>query len=130
MAGLIVVDASVLIAHQDPADSHHDRALWTLAAHAGRPFGASPLTVAEILVEHVTRGNVAAAGRWLKGLGVEEVPFGLDASMRLAALRARTRLKLPDCCVLLAAQDAGADTIATFDDRLAAAGRQLGVSVA
>lgn len=130
MAGLIVVDASVLIAHQDHADAHHECALRILRAHASRPFGASPLTVAEVLVEHVTRGNVEGARRWLKGLGVKEVPFGPDASMRLAALRAQARLKLPDCCVLLAAQDAGAHTIATFDDRLAAAAEGLGLSVA
>lgn len=53
-----------------------------------------------------------------------------DAARRLAALRVDTRLKLPGCCVLLAAQDAGADTVATFDDRLGAAAEGLGISVA
>ena len=62
---------------------------------------------------------------------MEEVPLGRDAARRLAALlRVDTRLKLPDCCVLLAAQDAGADTVATFDDRLGAAAEGLGISVA
>jgi predicted nucleic acid-binding protein len=46
----------------------------------------------------------------------------------LAALRAGTGLKLPDCCVLQAAEQAHAG-IATFDDRLAAAARELGVDV-
>jgi hypothetical protein len=37
-------------------------------------------------------------------------------------------LKLPDCCVLLAAEQPGGATVATFDDRLAAA-RKLGFRV-
>lgn len=130
MAGLIVLDASVLIAHQDPTDVHHERAIELLEAHVDQSLRASPLTVAEVLVEHVERGNVEGGRRWLRDLRVEEVGFGGDASMRLAALRVQTRLKFPDCCVLLAAQDAAADTIATFDDRLAAAARRLSLSVA
>lgn len=130
MARLIVLDASVLVAHQEPGDAHHVRATRTLEAHAGARFRASPLTVAELLVAPVALGTLDIARGWLKSLGIEEVPFGLDASRRLASLRAQTRLKLPDCCVLLAAQDAEADTIATFDDRLGAAVEGLGLSVA
>lgn len=48
-----------------------------------------------------------AARAALDELEVEQVPLGDDASMRLAELRADTGLKLPDCCVLLAAQDEG-----------------------
>lgn len=43
-----------------------------------------------------------------------------DAPTRLALLRAGTGLKLPDCCVLLAAEQTRG-TIATFDGRLTAA---------
>jgi len=35
-------------------------------------------------------------------------------------------LKLPDCCVVLAAQDAEADAIITFDDKLRRAAAGLG----
>jgi predicted nucleic acid-binding protein len=42
----------------------------------------------------------------------------VDAAERLAALRVATELKLPDCCVLLAAEDAQARLL-TFDARLA-----------
>ncbi len=130
MAGLIVLDASILIAHQDPTDVHHERAVDLLEAHAEVSLRASALTVAEVLVEHVEREDVDGGLRWLRALGLQEVGFGADASVGLATLRARTRLKLPDCCVLLAARDARADTIATFDDRLAAAAEGLGLSVA
>ena len=51
-----------------------------------------------------------------------------DAPLRLAALRSRTSLTLPDCCALLAAQQAGAG-VATFEDRLAEAASALGLFV-
>jgi predicted nucleic acid-binding protein len=46
--------------------------------------------------------------------------------VRLALLRAETGLKLPDCCVLLAAEQSGA-AVATFDDRLAGAVTRRGL---
>ena len=54
-----------------------------------------------------------------------EIPLGADAPTRLARLRAETGLKLPDCCVLLAAQDASASSVLSFDDRLSAAAERL-----
>jgi len=41
-------------------------------------------------------------------------------------MRAEVGLKLPDCCVLLAAQDASAQTILTFDDALTQAAERSG----
>ncbi len=49
--------------------------------------------------------------------------------LRLAELRATTGLKLPGCCVLDVAIRHQA-RLATFDDALAAAARQRGVTVA
>jgi len=54
-------------------------------------------------------------------LGVGEIPLGDDAAARLATLRAETALRMPDCCVLLATEDARAEAVLTFDDRLARA---------
>jgi predicted nucleic acid-binding protein len=59
-------------------------------------------------------------------LGVQEIPVPADAAVRLAQRRARTNLRLPDCCVLLAAQDARATAILTFDARLDHAAADLG----
>jgi rRNA-processing protein FCF1 len=44
-------------------------------------------------------------------------------------LRAGTGLKLPDCCVLLAAQDHDG-IVASFDKDLAQRARELGLAVA
>jgi predicted nucleic acid-binding protein len=119
---VIVVDAGVLIAHFD----EHDRADRVLLDVAGRPLRASPVTLAEVLVGPVRQGRLEAATAALNSLAVREVAFGRDAPARLARLRAETDLKLPDCCVVLAAQDAEADAIIAFDDKLWRAAAGLG----
>ncbi|MEX2193952.1 MAG: type II toxin-antitoxin system VapC family toxin [Thermoleophilaceae bacterium] len=123
---MIVLDASVLIAHLDERDVHHERAETQLLDVAEHALAASPLTVAEVLAGPAAVGRLDRASAALRDLGLEEVPLGHDAGARLANLRAGTGLKLPDCCVLLAAQDAEARAIVTFDDRLAQAAHALG----
>jgi predicted nucleic acid-binding protein len=127
---MIVLDASVLIAHFDATDSHHDRAgeLLLLAADQDRPLGASPITLAEVLVGPARAGRIGQAAVVLDQLRVCPVALPQDAPFRLATLRVATSLKMPDCCVLLAA-DQVADAIATFDDRLAEAAREHGLAV-
>jgi predicted nucleic acid-binding protein len=72
-------------------------------------------------------GRLADAQAALQALRVTELTLpGDDAAERLAALRVATELKLPDCCVLLAAED-GPGTVLTFDGRLARAAERLGL---
>ena len=126
---MIVVDASALIAHLDENDALHDRAVEALLACAEQPLACSPITLAAVLVGPARAGRLRDARSAITDLGVTEIPLGGDAAGRLAELRADTALKMPDCCVLLAAEDGQAETILTFDDRLARAAerRQLRV---
>jgi predicted nucleic acid-binding protein len=124
VAGLIVVDAGVLIAHLDENDALHDRAVEALLATAERPLGCSPITLAEVLVAPARAGRLRDARGAVTDLGVLEIALGDDAAARLAGLRAETVLNMPDCCVLLAAEDAPAEAVLTFDDRLARAAEQ------
>ena len=121
---MIVVDASVLIAHLDENDALHDRAREALLASAEQPLACSPITLAEVLVGPARAGRLGDARGAIVDLGVAEIPLGDDAAGRLAELRAKTALKLPDCCVLLAAEDGQAEAVLTFDDLLARAARQ------
>jgi predicted nucleic acid-binding protein len=122
---VIVLDASVLIAHLDRADAHHDRAHRLLLDAADQDLAASPVTLAEVLVAPARAGQLDRATAAIQELGVQPVPLDVDSHVRLATLRAGTGLKLPDCCVLLAAEQVGA-ALATFDARLAAVGRDHG----
>lgn len=124
---MIVLDANVLIAHLDQHDAHHALATERLLDVADQPFGASSITLAEVLVAPARAGRQADAQAVLQTLEVTEIPLAPNSAMRLAMLRAETKLKLPDCCVLLAAEDADA-TVLTFDDRLAREAVRLGRS--
>jgi predicted nucleic acid-binding protein len=124
-----VMDARVLIAHPEKSDAHHAQAGQLLIDCAERELRISPISVAEILVGPARTGRLAEAHAALDSLGVRLVPFRKKAPDRLATLRAETGLKLPDCCVLLAAQDSSAGGILSFDERLAATARSLGFQV-
>lgn len=126
---MIVLDTSVLIAHLEARDPQHSRADALLAELARHEFGASPLTLAEVLVGPARAGRVDHATAALDELELQSVPLPDNAPLRLALLRAETNLKLPDCAVLLAAEIAGA-AVASFDDRLCAAARDRGQVVA
>lgn len=124
---MIILDASVLIAHLDENDGQHARARQVFDVVAGRELGASPLTLAEVFVGPARTGRLETAVGALGRLAVREIPLGPDGPSRLARLRAETGLKLPACCVLLAAQDADA-TVLTFDERLERAAGRLGLA--
>lgn len=126
---MTVLDASVLIAHLTHGDAHRGRADELLAGLGAGPVPVSVVTLAEVLVAPTRAGVAGQVSAALSDLGIEEVPLGPGAPSRLAALRVETRLKLPDCCVLLAAEDVGSREIATFDERLARVARDRGLLV-
>jgi predicted nucleic acid-binding protein len=123
---VIVLDASVLIAHFDSNDASHARAAAALLEVADHQLGASAITIAEVLVGPARAGKLGVARVALRELEVDEIPVPAGAAERLAELRAGTDLKLPDCCVLYAAEQVRADGILTFDDRLAKRSRDRG----
>ncbi|MGI8624299.1 MAG: PIN domain-containing protein [Solirubrobacteraceae bacterium] len=91
------------------------------------PFSpaASVMSLAETLVGAVRGNQLRTAQAVLERLRIREVPA--DA-LRLALLRADTGLRLPDCCVLQAAESFRAERVLTFDERLASQARKLGFS--
>jgi predicted nucleic acid-binding protein len=126
VAGVIVLDASVLIAYLDAEDAQHQQAESLLEREIDDEFAVNPLTLAEVLVGPSRSGRLDATRSALRDLEVVEQPFPADTAVRLARLRTDTGLRMPDCCVLLAAQDATA-RVAAFDDRLVRAAEELGL---
>jgi predicted nucleic acid-binding protein len=117
MAGVIVLDASVLIAYLEGEDVHHEAAEALLAREIDDDFGANPLTLAEVFVVPARGARLDEVRLTLRELEVEELPFPGDTAVKLALLRSETGLKMPDCCVLLTAEHVGA-RLASFDDGL------------
>lgn len=126
---MIVLDASVVIALLNGDDPHHRAAARVLAEVGAADLGISPITLAEILVGPTRHGRADQARALLDALDLETIPWGPDTPARLAALRVATSLKLPDCCVLLAADEAGFGTVATFDAQLGRVAAARGLDV-
>lgn len=125
---MIVLDASVVIAHFSMHDRHHAAATEFFRAHSDEDFAVHSLTLTEILVGPIRAGREGFALQQFAGLGITEWVPGTSGAARLARLRVETRLKLPDCCVLDAAI-VTQSTLATADARLAAAAASIGVRV-
>lgn len=125
---MIVLDASVLIAHFDARDAQHGRALKALESTGSEELGASVITLAECLVAPARAERLDRAHTALGDLGISELGLPSDSSTALAALRAQTNLRLPDCCVLLCAQRQHASLL-TFDAQLANRARSVGVKL-
>jgi predicted nucleic acid-binding protein len=110
VAGVIVLDASVLIAYLDAEDAQHRRAESLLAREIDDQFAANPLTLAEVLVGPARSRRLDEARLALRELEVAERPFPIDTAVRLARLRADTA------------------RVAAFDDRLIRAANALGLA--
>ena len=128
MAGVVVLDASALIALHDSEDRHHTWARGMFLETIDATLLMSVLTYAEVLVHPTRAGKVAEFERNIAGLGIEIVTVAADDGPALAHLRASTSLKMPDVIVLHLAAGLGA-SLATTDRELAGEAALRGVSV-
>lgn len=125
---MIVVDASVLVAHFSEQDSHHPASAQLLGDAVGEALVAHSLTLAEVLVGGARIGREREMLADLMALGVQLAGRDDTEPVRLATLRVSTGLRLPDCCVLDTALTNTAG-LATFDAALAGVARRLQVPV-
>ena len=103
------------------------RRLERLKAHARSRFACSPITLAEVLVGPVRAGPARRGSAGGRDAGpARDRATGRRPPAGSATLRAETGLRLPDCCVLLAAEPSRAP-IVSFDERLVSAAEQRGL---
>jgi predicted nucleic acid-binding protein len=107
----------VLIGLFDANDAHHDEAESLIRAHIGEAMTIGPVNHAEVLVRAAREGREDSMVADIRSLGITVTALPDDAGPRLARLRASTGAKMPDCCVLLTAEQTNG-IVATFDDRL------------
>lgn len=126
---MIALDASVLIAHLNPADPRHRAATEVLLAGTPGEMLVHMTTMAEVLVGGVRIGQGASMRDDIHATGITVAPYDDGEPLRLAELRARSGLKLPDCCVLDVAirHQTG---LATFDHALATEAAKRGIPAA
>jgi predicted nucleic acid-binding protein len=128
MAGVVVLDASALIALHDSEDRHHAWARGMFLDTIDATLAMSVLTYAEVLVHPTRAAKVAEFEQNIAGLGIEIVTVAADDGPALAHLRASKSMKMPDVIVLHLAAGLGA-SLATTDRELAGEAALRGVTV-
>ncbi len=128
MAGLVVLDAGVLIALFDEKDVHHKWAREVFVATCHLKLLMSSLTYAEVLVHPTRAGRAEVFEKSIAGLKLDIHPVTANDSRLIARVRATTSLKMPDAVVLHLAQSAGA-TLATTDLGLVTVGREMALEI-
>lgn len=125
---MIALDAGVLIALFDANDAHHGAAEKIFAVNSTEPMTIGPINQAEVLVRAARENRDQQMLADFRALGITTTALPDDAASRLARLRANTRSKMPNCCVLLTAEQTSA-RVATFDEGLKESARSIGLAV-
>jgi predicted nucleic acid-binding protein len=115
---LIVLDASVVIAHLDARDAVHTQATDYLDSHAGDDLRLPASAYAEVLVEPARTGRSADLTEAVAKAGFRIEPITAQIAERAASLRAGRRpLRLPDALVVATGEVLDADAVVTADRR-------------
>lgn len=119
MAGLTIVDASVMLAWLNPAEPHHRPATEGLRHAAARgEIGLPLIAFSECLVRPYRQGVTAARRVERKLTAVASVALpNLDIARQTAQLRATRDLKTPDALVIATGIVLKATAIMTLDER-------------
>jgi predicted nucleic acid-binding protein len=103
-----VFDADVLIAYLGREDAHHAEAVDRMrrAVEPGTRRVVSAVNYAEVLTGPLEKGGREAAEQvdaMLVGLAIETIQVDMALARRAAAVRVRTKLKLPDAFAIATA---------------------------
>lgn len=115
---LLVLDASVVIAHLQSNDSHHASAVAALTEWRRADFVLPASAYAELLVGAYQGGPraVDVVERFVAELPIRVEPITAAVARRAASLRARHRgMPLPDALVIATGEALEADGILTAD---------------
>ena len=123
-----VFDADVLIAYLGRQDAHHSEAVERMrrALQPGTRRLVSAVNYTEVLIGPLRRGGSTGAetvDAMFVRFGIETIQVDRGLARRAAAVRARTRLKLPDAYALATAIHAerrghGDVRLETFDEKV------------
>ena len=128
MAGVVVLDANVLIALYDERDAHHAWARQFFVDTIADELCISALTFAETLVRPTRAGVGELFQAAIADVGISVDPIDAFGAIQLATTRAESGLRMPDAVVLHTAQRRGG-ALATSDNTLAKAAIAAGITV-
>ena len=119
----VVVDASVMIAWQDPGHVFHDVAT-SLIMGAEPPLYMSELNLAEVLIG-LDRGCWTSFVDALVDVGFV---FCSPSASDVAQARLDSHLRMPDAYVIATARAQGCDAVISFDEAIIRASSALGIA--
>lgn len=125
---MIVLDAGVLIALNDPRDAHHAAVARFLEANVDGRLVANGVTIAESLVHAASEGVLGEVLEDYELLGIEPLDVAGTSAGLIARIRSETRLRMPDSLVLYTCEREQADLVTT-DTALARVATARGVRV-
>ena len=128
MAGLVVLDASALIALYQSDDAHHEWAKSMFVDTVEDTLIMNSLTYAEVLVQPILHKKAPKFRAGIDGLGIDIRALSGEDAIELAQIRATTALRMPDAVVLFEALRSEA-TLATADSTLAREATNRGLRV-
>ena len=117
----VAVDASVVIAWQNPDHVFHSEAT-ALIAEADPPLFMGDLNLAEVLVG-LDRSSWASLTKAMVSLGFH---FVTPSAFDIAGARIDTNLRMPDAYMIATAQKLKATKVLSFDTSIIAAAKSLG----
>lgn len=123
-----MLDASVLIALYGSKDLSHKWAIEFFKQTLDRDLRMNVLNYSECLVHPIRAGKLEQFSAGVAGLGIEIVAIAPGDANSLAQLRAETGLRMPDVLVLHQAKSSSS-ALATTDQKLARAAREIGIVV-
>jgi predicted nucleic acid-binding protein len=128
---VVVFDADVLIAYLGSEDAHHAEAVEKMrrALEPGTRRFVSAVNYTEVLIGPLRSAGAAGAATvdaMLVRFGIETIQVDFALARRAAAVRVRTRLKLPDAYALATAINAekrghGDVVLESFDTKVVTA---------
>ncbi len=125
---MICLDVSALIGLFNGQDSHHHESVRLISQYGRQGLMISPLNLAEVLVGPTRHGLGGQTKAAIAKLGITVAPIREDFAESIALIRVDTRLTLPDCCVILAAEGEDA-AILSFDKKLQAVATSRGLKL-
>lgn len=123
-----MLDASALIALLSSRDPNHQWALKMFSDTVEWGLRMTALTLAEVMVHPARAGRLDEFLEAIEGLAIVQAPITDSDARRIALIRSKSSLKMPDAVVLgEASKHAG--SIATTDQLLARVARENGLGV-
>ena len=123
----MILDSSAVIALINPKDVHCEEVTASLKANPQKPRILHEVSLAECLVRSSARDESDEVLRFMEIMGFEfQSTSGVTGALRVAEIRLKTKLPLPDCYVIDIAIRLKLPLI-SFDQKLNVRAREFGI---